>query len=73
MSHEELDNATDLDRGDEATLAAGYVAIAERLPHLAVAGGCCGTDLAHLDRISAAIAAGSIATADAGTPAKPAV
>ena len=56
MSHEELDNATELDRGDEATLVAGYLEIAERLPHLAVAGGCCGTDLSHLDRISAAIA-----------------
>jgi methionine synthase I (cobalamin-dependent) len=26
------------------------VAIAERLPEMAVVGGCCGTDLAHLDR-----------------------
>ncbi len=57
MSHDELDNATELDRGDEAVLVDGYLAIAERLPHLAVAGGCCGTDLAHLDRISAAFAA----------------
>jgi S-methylmethionine-dependent homocysteine/selenocysteine methylase len=64
MSHEELDNATELDRGDEATLVAGYLAIAERLPHLAVAGGCCGTDLAHLDQISTAIAAGSTAGRD---------
>jgi S-methylmethionine-dependent homocysteine/selenocysteine methylase len=56
MSHDELDNATELDRGDVATLVAGYLSIAERLPHLAVTGGCCGTDLEHLDLISAAFA-----------------
>lgn len=66
MSHAELDNATVLDRGDEATLVAGYLAIAERIPHLAVAGGCCGTDLAHLDQISAAIAARPTVRTDAG-------
>lgn len=57
MSHEELDNCTELDRGDEVELAGGYVALRDVLPNLAVVGGCCGTDLAHLDRISAAIAA----------------
>lgn len=56
MSHDELDNAADLDRGEEADLVAGYLSIADKLPHLAVAGGCCGTDLAHLDLISSAIA-----------------
>lgn len=56
-SHEELDNSTDLDRGDETELVAGYLEIADRLPHLVVTGGCCGTDLAHLDQISAAFAA----------------
>ncbi len=61
MSHEELDNATELDRGDEAVLVAGYLSIADRLPHLAVTGGCCGTDLMHLDGISAAIAARTVA------------
>jgi homocysteine S-methyltransferase len=54
MSHEELDNTSELDRGDIAGLVAGYLSIADRLPHLAVAGGCCGTDLEHLDHISAA-------------------
>jgi S-methylmethionine-dependent homocysteine/selenocysteine methylase len=53
MSHEELDNATERDRGDVADLASGYVEIAERLPRLAVVGGCCGTDLEHLSEISA--------------------
>lgn len=52
MSHEELDNATELDRGDELDLAEGYVELARLLPNLAVAGGCCGTDIDHLDAIS---------------------
>jgi homocysteine S-methyltransferase len=59
MSHAELDNATELDRGDETMLVDGYLTLSERLPRLAVTGGCCGTDLGHLDRISAAFAASS--------------
>jgi S-methylmethionine-dependent homocysteine/selenocysteine methylase len=54
MSHDELDNATELDRGDEAELASGYLALHEALPNLAVVGGCCGTDIRHIDAISAA-------------------
>ena len=45
MSHAELDEATELDAGDPADLAAGLVALREALPDLAVIGGCCGTDL----------------------------
>lgn len=56
MSHEELDNSTELDRGDEVELAQSYVEIAQLLPDLAVVGGCCGTDIHHLDHISAALA-----------------
>jgi S-methylmethionine-dependent homocysteine/selenocysteine methylase len=55
MSHEELDNAEDLDRGDEVELAGGYLTLLEVLPQLAVVGGCCGTDLDHLQAISAAV------------------
>lgn len=55
MSHEELDNSTELDRGDENDLAARYANLAGRLPALAVVGGCCGTDLAHLELISGAL------------------
>ncbi|MBD8869966.1 homocysteine S-methyltransferase family protein [Nocardioides donggukensis] len=55
MSHAELDDATELDRGDEAELAAAYARIRDVLPQLAVAGGCCGTDLAHLRAISHAL------------------
>lgn len=55
MSHEELDNAEELDRGDEAELAAYYEQLAELLPGLAVVGGCCGTDHHHIDRISSTL------------------
>jgi S-methylmethionine-dependent homocysteine/selenocysteine methylase len=54
-SHEELDNATELDRGDEADLTSGYLAVRDLLPQLAVVGGCCGTDLRHVDTISTAL------------------
>jgi S-methylmethionine-dependent homocysteine/selenocysteine methylase len=48
MSHEELDEATELDDGDPADLAARYAALATELPNLNVIGGCCGTDLRHV-------------------------
>ena len=66
MSHEELDNAEELDRGDEAELAAGYADLAAKLPNLAVVGGCCGTDLRHLDHISATVAGSRRPVAPAG-------
>ena len=55
MSHAELDEATELDRGDELLLADGYRAIVDKLPAISVVGGCCGTDLAHLRAIAAAM------------------
>ncbi len=56
MSHHELDNATELDRGNETDLADGYARLVELLPGIAVVGGCCGTDIRHIDAISAALA-----------------
>jgi S-methylmethionine-dependent homocysteine/selenocysteine methylase len=50
-SHEELDEADDLDQGDPGELAAGYVALSEKLPELNVLGGCCGTDHRHVQAI----------------------
>jgi homocysteine S-methyltransferase len=47
-SHAELDEAVELDAGDPADLARRYVEIGERLPHLTVLGGCCGTDHRHI-------------------------
>ena len=56
LSHAELDNATELDRGNEDELAESYLALRSLLPELAVVGGCCGTDVAHVSAISAAFA-----------------
>jgi len=51
-SHAALDAATELDTGDPADLAARYAA----LPlELAVVGGCCGTDIRHVEAIEAAL------------------
>jgi S-methylmethionine-dependent homocysteine/selenocysteine methylase len=50
-SHAELDEATELDAGDPAALAAEYRALKSRLPNARVLGGCCGTDQRHVDRI----------------------
>ena len=57
MSHAELDESPVLDAGDPQELAADYVALRSRLPHLSVFGGCCGTNEVHIDAISAALAA----------------
>ena len=50
-SHAELDEATELDEGDPADLGARYAALRGRFPHLAVLGGCCGTDHRHVAEI----------------------
>ena len=48
-SHAELDEATELDEGDPADLAARYAELTALLPRLNVLGGCCGTDHRHVD------------------------
>jgi len=50
-SHQELDNSTELDPGDKALLAAGHVDLQRLLPNLRVFGGCCGTDVSHIEGI----------------------
>lgn len=55
MSHEELDNADELDAGDRAELAGRYADLQLLLPNLKVMGGCCGTDHGHIDAIGTAI------------------
>ena len=52
-SHAELDEATELDRGDVEALARGYGELDRVLPDLRVVGGCCGTDDAHVAAIAA--------------------
>jgi len=57
MSHEELDNATELDQGNPTEFGAQYREIRKRLPHISVLGGCCGTDHRHVEAVCMACAA----------------
>jgi homocysteine S-methyltransferase len=54
MSHDELDEAPELDDGDPIELAEDYRRLMRVLPNLRVLGGCCGTDHRHVDAISGA-------------------
>ena len=51
-SHAELNEAPDLDIGNPAELGIQYARLKQRLPHLSVMGGCCGTDHRHLEQIA---------------------
>jgi homocysteine S-methyltransferase len=55
-SHAELDEATELDRGDVADLAGWYQRLNAILPDLRVVGGCCGTDHEHVAAIAESLA-----------------
>ena len=48
MSHEELDNAEELDEGNPEELARDHEKLFQNLPNLCVVGGCCGTDDRHV-------------------------
>ena len=50
-SHEELDEASELDDGDPEDLGARYAELRASLPALNVLGGCCGTDARHVSAI----------------------
>ena len=54
MSHDELDEAPELDDGDPVALAGEYRGLLALLPRARVLGGCCGTDHRHVAAISAA-------------------
>lgn len=54
MSHEELDEATELDDGDPMQLAREYASLKGALRNLTVFGGCCGTDHRHVAKIGEA-------------------
>ena len=58
-SHAELDEAEELDEGDPAELGTQYAGLRERVPGLAVLGGCCGTDVRHVREIASACLAGA--------------
>lgn len=54
MSHEELDNAEELDAGDPIEFGQQNAHLRERFPNLVVLGGCCGTDEQHVGQIGQA-------------------
>ena len=53
-SHAELDEAEELDDGDPVELAEQYARLLREHPHLTVLGGCCGTDVRHVEAIARA-------------------
>jgi homocysteine S-methyltransferase len=55
-SHAELDASTELDVGDPVELGDQYRQLRQRLPNLAVVGGCCGTDERHVESVCRALA-----------------
>lgn len=55
MSHAELDGMEQLDTGDPLELGHEHRDLLRRLPHLAVLGGCCGTDHRHVAAIARAV------------------
>jgi S-methylmethionine-dependent homocysteine/selenocysteine methylase len=54
-SHDELNEATELDRGDPTALADAHRHLLARLPGLRVLGGCCGTDQRHVAALAATL------------------
>ena len=62
-SHAELDGSPELDTGDPDALGAEHRSLAAVLPHLAVVGGCCGTDHRHVDAICRNVIAAVAASA----------
>jgi S-methylmethionine-dependent homocysteine/selenocysteine methylase len=62
MSHQELDNAPELDPGNPTELAANIAELRDWLPELAIVGGCCGTSHIHIEQIARACAAPTSAT-----------
>ncbi len=53
LSHEELDEAEELDEGDPETLGRDNAALRDELPSIRLLGGCCGTDHRHVAEIIA--------------------
>ncbi len=54
MSHAELDEAEELDAGDPEELGANYADLLVSHDHFHVLGGCCGTDVRHVEAIARA-------------------
>jgi S-methylmethionine-dependent homocysteine/selenocysteine methylase len=56
-SHEELDNAKELDDGNPVELGTQFADLLRDHAHLSVVGGCCGTDHRHIEQIGKAVMA----------------
>jgi S-methylmethionine-dependent homocysteine/selenocysteine methylase len=52
MSHEELDNAADLDEGNPEQFGKEYAELRGSVPQINVFGGCCGTDVRHVQAVA---------------------
>lgn len=63
LSHAELDEAEELDDGNPEELGVQNAALAQRLPGLAVIGGCCGTDERHVEAMCKALIADEVIAA----------
>lgn len=54
-SHAELDEATQLDEGDAAELGTQFAGLVANFPTIRVIGGCCGTDMRHLEEMASRV------------------
>jgi homocysteine S-methyltransferase len=52
-SHAELDEVTELDSGDPIAFGREYGDLRSHFPQLTILGGCCGTDVRHIEQIAA--------------------
>ncbi|HEV7956983.1 MAG: homocysteine S-methyltransferase [Microbacteriaceae bacterium] len=52
LSHAELDESETLDAGDPDELGLQILDLRERMPQLSVLGGCCGTDVRHIESMA---------------------
>ena len=51
-SHAELDAATELDAGDPVAFGREHADLRSRFPHVSILGGCCGTDVRHIEQLA---------------------
>jgi S-methylmethionine-dependent homocysteine/selenocysteine methylase len=51
-SHAELDAATELDSGNPIAFGREHAELRSHFPNLTILGGCCGTDLRHIEQIA---------------------
>ena len=51
-SHAELDEAETLDDGDPLELGVQLAGLRRKFPHISILGGCCGTDMRHMENIA---------------------